>query len=86
MNQINHSVLIVSFASAMLILGASIALGLRFGITPGLLTGVGSFTLLISCMLFANRRLNKQKEKEANAKTKAENPEESEPAEEIKEN
>ena len=85
MNQINHSVLIVSFASAMLILGASIALGLRFGVTPGLLTGVGSFTLLISCMLFANRRLNKRDENEANAETEAEDPENTEPTEEKKE-
>ena len=59
MKKINHSVLIVSIACAVVILGASVVLGLRFGVTPGLLTGVGSFTLLIACILLANRRLTK---------------------------
>ena len=60
MKKINHSILIVSVASALAILGASVTLGLRYGVTPGLLTGVGSFTLLIACILFANRHLNKK--------------------------
>lgn len=64
MNRTNHSVLIISIASALLILGTSFALGFRYGLTPGLLTGVGSFTLLISFMLFANRRLNKEKNRD----------------------
>ncbi len=64
MKKINHSVLIVSVAAALFILGISFVLGTRFGLTPGLLTGVGAFTLLISLMLFANRRLNKKNEKQ----------------------
>ena len=60
MKKINHSILIVSVASALVILGASVMLGLRYGVTPGLLTGVGSFTLLIACMLFANRHVSKK--------------------------
>lgn len=63
MNRLNHSVLIVSVAAALLILGSSIALGTRFGLTPGLMTGAGAFTLLISVMLFANRRMNRNREK-----------------------
>ena len=63
MKKLNHSVLIVSVAAALLILGSSIALGTRFGLTPGLMTGAGAFTLLISLMLFANRRMNRKNEK-----------------------
>lgn len=60
MKKINHSVLVVSIASAMVILGVSVVLGMRFGVTPGLLTGVSSFTLLIACILFANRHMSKK--------------------------
>ena len=75
MKKLNHSVLIVSIASALVILGISFALGLRFGITPGLLTGVGAFTLLISLMLFANRRLNKEEDSKKQKITADEDPE-----------
>ncbi len=68
MKKFNLSILIVSIASAVVILGACITLGLRFGIVPGLLTGVGAFTLLIACMLFANRKMNKPKSKEKQKK------------------
>ena len=60
MKKINHSVLIVSVACALVILGASVFLGLRFGVTPGLLTGLSSFTLLIACFLLANRRMTRR--------------------------
>lgn len=63
MNKVNHSILIISIASALIILGASVALGLRFGAWVGLLSGLGAFTLLISCMLFANRRMSKPRKK-----------------------
>ena len=68
MKKINHSVLIVSVACALIILGASVFLGLRFGITPGLLTGLGSFTLLIACFLLANRRMTRREIRQKQAK------------------
>ncbi len=63
MKKINHPILIISIASALVILGISIALGLRYSIAPGLLTGVCALTLLISFMLFANRRMNRKSKK-----------------------
>lgn len=60
MKKINHSVLIVSVAAALVILGVSVVLGLLYGVTPGLLIGVGSFTLLLACILFSNRHMSKK--------------------------
>ena len=61
MKKINHSFLIISIAAALVILGISVALGLRFGIVPGLLSGVGSYGVLIACMLIVNTRTKKKK-------------------------
>ncbi len=72
MKKINHSVLIVSVASAMFILGISVVLGLHYGVAPGLLTGVGAFSVLITCMLFINRHMSRKAKKAE--KKKEENP------------
>ena len=63
MKKLNHSVLIVSIAAAVAIIGCSLTLGLFKGVAPGLLTGLGAFTLLIACMLFANRHMKKKDRK-----------------------
>ena len=62
MNKINHPILIVSTASAMIIIGVSIALGMRYGLASGLLTGLSAFVVLIVCMLCANRWMKKSDE------------------------
>ena len=54
--KLNHSFLIISIAAALIILGVGIALGLRFGLLPGLVTGVGAFIILIVAMLIVNSR------------------------------
>ncbi len=71
MNKINHPILIVSTASAMIIIGVSIALGMRYGLASGLLTGLSAFVVLIVCMLCANRWMKKSDEaKRKNKKEK----------------
>ncbi|MBR5619798.1 MAG: hypothetical protein IKW76_08680 [Clostridia bacterium] len=71
MNKINHPILIVSTASAMIIIGVSIALGMRYGLATGLLTGLSAFVVLIVCMLCANRWMKKSDEaKRKNKKEK----------------
>ena len=56
MKKINHSFLIISIASALVIFGASIALGFGFGLNVGLVTGVFAFSVLILCMLVVNHK------------------------------
>ena len=62
MKKINHSVLIVSIAAALVIFGCAIVLGLNRGLYIGLISGTVAFVLLVGCMLLANRKLNKKKE------------------------
>ena len=54
MRKLKHSVLIVSIAAALIIFGASIALGYRHGLNIGLIVGAFAFLILIVCMLVVN--------------------------------
>ena len=59
MKKINHSTLIISIAAAVLIFGLSIAIGYKYGLIMGLIIGVCSFVVLITCMLIYNYKQEK---------------------------
>ena len=52
---LRKSSLIVSIAAAVLLLGIAFALGMKFGITVGILCGVGVFVALIAVLLILNK-------------------------------
>ena len=54
--KLNHSVLIVSVAAALIIVGIAFALSFQFDYVVGLVTGLAAFVVLIVAMLILNRR------------------------------
>lgn len=54
--KIRKSALIVSIAVAVLLLGISFVLGMKFNYTVGILCGLGTFVILIVWMLILNKK------------------------------